>query len=253
MANFALVAETISKSHVLLEVLSISPPSRKISCRLTRGPRMHLENSYILNASCTPRLCYRLTNGFPDFIQNGNLDEWRCNVCTPTGKPMTLKMAERHERLSTEHARKVIDLEQKQWMSNEPDAHVWDAPLKREPLLTKSEMKIRDSQMHVELTTDMVKFWIRGMEAAEKGEVLHLEEFLGTLEVGDVESHDDQAAQEKKRGRRRLRPRQKKAGYRFVENFARQEAADEEKKRRMHDFFEMPTDEKLEKIRALIH
>ncbi|THV05980.1 hypothetical protein K435DRAFT_40559 [Dendrothele bispora CBS 962.96] len=41
--------------------------------------------------------------------------------------------------------------------------------------------------------------------------------------------------------------------YNFVEDIARQEAVDGIRKQKMHTFFELPTDEKVKRIHALIH
>ncbi|KAJ6604521.1 hypothetical protein DFH09DRAFT_1122964 [Mycena vulgaris] len=43
-----------------------------------------------------------------------------------------------------------------------------------------------------------------------------------------------------------------KTSYAFVEDIARHEAADAERKRRMHMFFEMPTHEKVQKIAEIV-
>ncbi|KAJ7706313.1 hypothetical protein B0H17DRAFT_1036678 [Mycena rosella] len=43
-----------------------------------------------------------------------------------------------------------------------------------------------------------------------------------------------------------------KTAYAFVEDIARHEAADAERKRRMHKFFEMPTHEKVQKITEIV-
>ncbi|KAG6862432.1 hypothetical protein C0995_011872 [Termitomyces sp. Mi166 len=191
---------------------------------------------------------------WPNGTWSGSMDEWFCNVCTPPSKNvkyMTLKVAQHHERHSTEHARNVIEFERQQWMLCEPDTAAWDAPGKGEPVLTKEEIKMRESQIHVDLVRDMVPFWIRGMEAAERGEVLRLEDFLATLETtsswgeswGESGGDDgwgigwSEVAHEKKGKKARRRKGHSKA-YKFVEDVARQEAADEERKRRMHRFFE---------------
>ncbi|KAG6911541.1 hypothetical protein DXG01_011843 [Tephrocybe rancida] len=209
-------------------------------------------------------------------MQSGSLDEWYCSICTPLRRGnidyMTLKTAQHHERHSAEHLQNVADTERRKWILSEPDPEAWDGPLtKGEPELSREEIKMRESRLHVDLVRDMVPFWIRGVEAAERGEVLRLEDFLAKLEESTSEwgggdgnmGWDEQAGdggwgnqwsnheivQERKgkQGRRRKVGRQDNA-YKFVEDVARQEAADEERRRRMHRFFEsswqMPTDEK---------
>ncbi|TFK36850.1 hypothetical protein BDQ12DRAFT_724678 [Crucibulum laeve] len=68
------------------------------------------------------------------------------------------------------------------WNSSSPDAAAWDVPIVEEPPLTVDKMKMREHRFHVDQVYDMVPFWIRGVEAAQKGEVLRLESFLDTLE-----------------------------------------------------------------------
>ncbi|KAG6841942.1 hypothetical protein C0991_005122 [Blastosporella zonata] len=204
------------------------------------------------------------------FLQNGSLDEWYCNICTPPRKGnvdyMTLKAAQHHERHSTEHARNIAEVERRKWIYSDPDPSAWEVPLKYEPALSKEEMKMRESQLHVDLVRDMVPFWIRGVEAAERGEVLRLEDFLEKLETSASEwggSGGDVGWGEGVNGVRR---RQQDNAYQFVEKVARQVAADEGRRRRMHCFFEvrmhglahcttkthpsfqMPTQEKIRKI-----
>ncbi|KAG6818052.1 hypothetical protein H0H87_009207 [Tephrocybe sp. NHM501043] len=212
------------------------------------------------------------------FVQSGSLDEWHCSICTPPRKGstnyMSLKAAQHHERHSKAHARNITETERLKWISNDPDPDAWDEPLKDEPALSKEEVKMRESQLHVDLVGDMVPFWIRGVEAAERGEVLRLEEFLTQLEASTSEwggsgsgnggwgedgggwGEDGggwgsrEVVHEKKRKQTRRRKGPQHNAYQFVEDVARQEAADEQRRRRMHSFFEMPTDEKPNVMKA---
>ncbi|KAG6878643.1 hypothetical protein C0993_001166 [Termitomyces sp. T159_Od127] len=153
-----------------------------------------------------------------------------------------------HERHSEGHGLNVIERERQQWMSCEPDPAAWDEPEKNEFELTKEEVRMRESQTHVDLVRDMVPFWIRGVEAAERGEVLRLEEFLETLETSgwggcvddDGWGNGWKIVDEKKRkeSRRRKRRQRQTNSYQFVEDVARRHAADEARKQRMHSFFE---------------
>ncbi|KAJ7492748.1 hypothetical protein FB451DRAFT_548422 [Mycena latifolia] len=58
--------------------------------------------------------------------------------------------------------------------------------------------------------------------------------------------------EKRKSGRSRYSVDHQKAAYAFVEDIARHEAADAERKRRMHMFFEMPTHEKVQKIAEIV-
>ncbi|TFK77236.1 hypothetical protein BDN72DRAFT_33722 [Pluteus cervinus] len=53
----------------------------------------------------------------------------------------------------------------------------WDTPDENPPL-TAEELKVRESQLRVDMVQDMVPFWIRGVEAAERGDELKMETFL---------------------------------------------------------------------------
>jgi hypothetical protein len=94
-----------------------------------------------------------------------------------------------HEQNSEDHARNVSDCEI--WNSESRDSWVMredDTPL------TLDKLKARTLQVHVDQVRDMVPFWMKGVQAAEKGEVLRLEDFLeklasedrwGVADVGD--------------------------------------------------------------------
>ncbi|KAG6879746.1 hypothetical protein C0992_012066 [Termitomyces sp. T32_za158] len=186
-----------------------------------------------------------------DFVQRGSLNKWVCKICSGTSdaEPMTVKTAQHHERYSEEHRLNVEERERQQWMLCEPDPAAWGEPQRGEFELTQEEVRMRESQTHVDLVRDMVPFWIRGIEAAERGEVLRLEEFLATLETsswgkcgGDDGWGDGWKAvdeRKKKDSRRRKRRQRQTSAHQFVEDIARQQAADEGRKQRMHRFFEV--------------
>ncbi|KIK07441.1 hypothetical protein K443DRAFT_673356 [Laccaria amethystina LaAM-08-1] len=171
------------------------------------------------------------------------------------------------------------------WDTVDTDAEAWGKPIQEDAPATIEEMKMRESQIHVDLVRDMVPFWIRSVKAAERGEVLKLEEFLeemaqrqaswslgapgrrceqssstrgwsnhdgwGIGEPGVVlwgESHETRETV-KKGGNRR---RKQNDGFQFVEKVANSQAAGKERKQQMHNFFEMPTDEKVRKIDEVI-
>jgi hypothetical protein len=161
------------------------------------------------------------------------------------------------------------------WDTVDTDAEAWGKPIQEDAPATIEEMKMRESQIHVDLVRDMVPFWIRSVKAAERGEVLKLEEFLeemaqrqaswslgapgrrceqssstrgwsnhdgwGIGEPGVVlwgESHETREKREtvKKGGNRR---RKQNDGFQFVEKVANSQAAGKERKQQMHNFFEV--------------
>lgn len=167
---------------------------------------------------------------------------------------MTLRAAKDHERHSTEHTKRVKEAGKPLWQCSTPEAVAWSVPLP----LTIAELKQRESRVHVDHVQDLVPFWIKAVKAAEKGEVLRLEAFLETLQEAS-DSWGVSTAWEQTGdgwgdgwgdkwsgigamwgvdvdgdGEGGLKDR-----YEFVEDIARQEAADEERRRRMHSFFDV--------------
>jgi len=240
---------------------------------------------------------------------------------------MSAQAAMAHERNSDDHARNVGDFE----VWNPQPADSWGMP-EEDAALTADELKARTRQVHVDQVRDMVPFWMRGVEAAEKGEVLRLEDFLeklasedrwGVADVDDpwgpsigpwpadhplgvalaggltqpwgnvadnpwgkvedpwgkianwagdedstlsmhvyrsVSHHQEDHRLNKGRRKGKGRKNQSRGSqgfvrqdpHMFVEDIARQQAVDTERKRRMHDFVEMPTQEKVKKIEELV-
>ncbi|KAF9076127.1 hypothetical protein BDP27DRAFT_1398409 [Rhodocollybia butyracea] len=152
-------------------------------------------------------------------------NKWGCTLCTDAKtkkKAMTYREAVQHERNSTDHSRLVsaqsFQSEQPQsfawgeqsqplawgqpsaWEAQGPSVEAWFAPLIEEEntLVTKEQLRGKEHQYFSDQVEDMVPFWIRGIEAAERGEVLRLEEFLDSLEHQswpprgrDYWAHDD--------------------------------------------------------------
>jgi len=238
---------------------------------------------------------------------------------------MSAQAAMAHERTSSGHTRNVSDFE----MWNPQPKESWVMPEDDTPL-TVDELKARTRQVHVDQVRDMVPFWRKGVEAAEKGEVLRLEDFLEKLAaedrwgVADVDDpwgpsigpwpadhpwgaavaggqadtwgkvadspwgkadpwgkvadwavdddstlsmHVDRSVsrhEEHRRNKSGAKGKGKKNRVRdhgkpgrqdphmFVEDIARQQAVDAERKRRMHDFYEMPTQDKVKKIEEMV-
>lgn len=188
-----------------------------------------------------------------DFIQTENRNEWHCTICTPpqAGRVKyynNVRAAEDHEKHSARHAKNVAE-SNKWWGTAAQDAAAWDAPVVDNVPLTAEEIKTRESQMHVDHVHDMVPFWIRGMEAAERGEVLRLEEFLETLK--DPWGNPVTYAQSGGWGQEAYGGGgwgaeisdggwgAESEGVAFVDSIAAQQGADVEKRRRMHAFYQV--------------
>ncbi|KAF9010362.1 hypothetical protein BDZ89DRAFT_1167735 [Hymenopellis radicata] len=239
--------------------------------------------------------------------RNGKKNLWYCDLCR-TGTPsdyMSLKGAQDHER-GAEHLRNV-NITESSWAMPNGDWADWDVAMADEPQdLTKEEKKDNEHRVFVDQLHEFVPFWIRGVEAAQRGEVLKMEEFLeshekypameeawggwdapvayawpgerGWPKERDVESINsahvasDQPELvsmpgfERSRGSDVTMPSVVSEGMRpvdrgqcdeydahaFVEDIALQKAVDSERKKEMHSFFEMPTQDKVRRIDELI-
>lgn len=233
----------------------------------------------------------------PDVSRRG----WTCNICIPRRTNhfhfTTMQAAVRHEN-SPEHARHISEVEW--WQPRDDDA--WGTP--EGPPLTSDGLRTWEMQTHVDHVFDLVPFWIRGVDAAERGEVLRMEEFLQMMEedggwrtsdevwgmlgarrkLNHEEASDgwghkvdmsvpkaagtvtDLTLDDQDKGWGVIEEwavsptnssfshqRQDVGGtHPFVDDIALQEAADEDRRRRMHHFFEMPTEQKLLKIQEII-
>lgn len=181
--------------------------------------------------------------------------------------------------------------------------------------LTSERLQQWGMHMHVDHVFDLVPFWRRAVDAAERGEELRLEEFLEKMEgdggwaiasevwnmladgqgkssrkaASDITPMDKQDkgwgivedwAMHDSDGRSDTRewdlaknvanewnvgetggditeqaPPPHWAGddsHNFVDSVARQEAASEERRRQMHKFFQMPTEQKVREIQEII-
>jgi hypothetical protein len=200
---------------------------------------------------------------------------------------MTLQAALQHERNSTDHARNVSNLAM--WNPRTETAD-WDKETRDVPLTT-AEVKRREYWAYADHVWDIVPFWMKGVEGAERGEVFSMEEFLESLENGpwgnrgdwdyaysvdswgldkagwgpEVDANgrwkrksgdrwstgivvdDSGSSMEKRQAATRSGGRERKErtsernddAYNFVEDIARRVAADRERKRRMHTFYEV--------------
>lgn len=230
-----------------------------------------------------------------------------------------------HENTSPEHARHISEVEW--WQPRDDDG--WGTL--EQPPLTSDGLRTWEMQTHVDHVYDLVPFWIRGVDAAERGdsEVLRMEEFLQMMEenggwrtsdevwgmlgalrkpnheegsdgwgrkddvsvpkaatgtdltLGDQDkgwgvteewavpptntssssSHQDKgwgitqewAAPPTNTSNYSSHQRRDLGGtHPFVDDIALQEAADEDRRRRMNYFFEMPTEQKVLKIQEMI-
>lgn len=225
---------------------------------------------------------------------------WTCNICkSKRNNPVhfkTMEAAVQHENTSPEHAQHISEGE---WWKPRDD-NAWVAL--EQPPLTSDGLRTWEMQTHVDHVFDLVPFWIRGVDAAERGEVLRMEEFLqlmegnggwrtsdevwGMLGAWRKPNHEegsdgwgrkDDVSVPKAAGTdltsdnqdqgwgvmeewavsptnsSSSNQRQDFGGtHPFVDDIALQEAADEHRRRRMHHFFEMPTEQKVLKIQEMI-
>ncbi|KAK0198256.1 hypothetical protein F5146DRAFT_1131260 [Armillaria mellea] len=246
----------------------------------------NVERSSYSQVSRTPRF------NNPEHFTKGKHSDWYCNVCTPHPRPkyMSIKAALAHEK-NAFHNQNVVNAES--WWGP-PIVDSWDFELPKQEEMTKDEARDLEHRYSVDHVGEYIPYWIRGVEAAERGEVLKLEDYLNSLDHdgpkdpwgtwnitnqvkadsrgGDRSSewiHDDPSddlgsvpASQGKAGksprnsgrnrRQDLGDRFTGSSYAFVEDIARQEEANAERREQMHDFFEMPTDKKVQRIDELI-
>ena len=195
---------------------------------------------------------------------------------------------------TAKHDREHATLDTKFCWQPTTDADAWAAEPPQDRPLTLEEVRRREHWQHVDSVWDMVPFWRRGIEAAERGEALRMEDFLesvnqnpwdntskewgyaysqngwgsrrpdsgGSWRIGSDNSwgkafatsmpaqgtasgsHGRLAGQKghgnkRKAGKRKTGRSVHGDTYAFVETVARYQAADPERKRRMHVFFEV--------------
>ncbi|KAF8846245.1 hypothetical protein BDN67DRAFT_891185, partial [Paxillus ammoniavirescens] len=233
---------------------------------------------------------------------------WVCTICPATHSKgqlylPSLKAALNHERGFHEHLRGEAEPPVQSSHGNSRDKI--DCPR-----LTAEDLRKWDMHTHVDHVFDLVPFWQCAVDAAERGEVLRLEEFLEKME-GDGgwrtsnevlrmlggwkgsahdyggrdwgqpnandwaasqrgglvwgESHANNWAGSQRVGvfqghltsggdiGSRLLPHACREGpQHFVDSVARQKAVNEERRQQMHLFFEMPTEQKIQKIQETI-
>ncbi|KAG1800956.1 uncharacterized protein HD556DRAFT_1341048 [Suillus plorans] len=237
------------------------------------------------------------------FTPDGSRRGWTCNICIPRRPNQfhftTMQAAVRHENTSPEHARHISEVEW--WQPRNDDG--WGTL--EQPPLTSDGLRTWEMQTHVDHVYDLVPFWIRGVDAAERGEVLRMEEFLQMMEENggwrtsdevwgmlgalrkpnheegsdgwgrkddvsvpkaptgtDLTSGDQDkgwgvteewAVPPTNTSNSSSHQRRDLGGtHPFVDDIALQEAADEDRRRRMNHFFEMPTEQKVLKIQEMI-
>ncbi|KAF7306801.1 C2H2-type domain-containing protein [Mycena indigotica] len=136
------------------------------------------------------------------------------------------------------------------WSARTGDLAAWNAPLEESPPLTKEERLVRAHQDHFELTSLIIPHWL--VSVAEGNDMLYLEAFLdgvdykasgGVAKSISMESTSQTGS--------RTTSRDQTGGWDFVEGIARIEAADESKKRRLHQFYDMSTEAKVKKIEEM--
>ncbi|KAK0208153.1 hypothetical protein DFS33DRAFT_1301642 [Desarmillaria ectypa] len=224
----------------------------------------------------------------PEHFTRGKHSDWYCNVCTPHPRPkyMSVKAALAHEK-NARHNQSVVNAES--WWGP-PIVDSWDFELPKQEEMTNDEARDLEHRYFVDHVGEYIPYWIRGVEAAERGEVLKLEDYLDSLDhdgpkdpwgtwgimsqsregdhssewihggpsddLGSIPASQGKAGKSPKytdrNERQELGNRFTDGSYAFVEDIARQEEANAERREQMHVFFEMPTDEKVQRIDELI-
>jgi hypothetical protein len=130
------------------------------------------------------------------------------------------------------------------WGCPAPNATSWEAPTDPAPF-SYEEMKLREPQIHPNYIKQMIPFWRSGIVAAERGYVLKMEEFLDGINQDGWEIRGGEwwAGEESTSGTPTCTLQTCKAMAErrrgFVEKYAEERGADGERRRRMHEFFEV--------------
>jgi hypothetical protein len=275
-----------------LIIISVTSRSLMESASTSRPVFNNPFRKLLLPVTANPSLTYN-----QDFTQAWGKNGWFCSICTPPDaahkKGMTVRAAMRHER-TIEHIRNVSE----HIWHPKPDSSAWE-----NTSLTSETLKVQDKQSRVDNVRHMVPWWVRAVEAAERGEEMRMEDFLDTIQedpwanIDDVwecpdkingtewantplwgdatsvhrQAVDDDSASSLQpcrtlsapsipKGYRKIRVKWKKRlklseeqdimhsscasihdPHNFVEEIARREAADAERKRQMHIFFDVRT------------
>ncbi|KAG6381056.1 hypothetical protein JVT61DRAFT_5452 [Boletus reticuloceps] len=121
--------------------------------------------------------------------------EWICTICPSTHRGQSsfpnFKAALNHERTAHDHEPSALKNDRNTNCADEIrvpeidlqtlDETCWDNKIDH-PRLTSEGLRQWEMHTHIDHVFDLVPFWQRGIDAAEKGEVLRLEEFLDKME-----------------------------------------------------------------------
>ncbi|KAF9229136.1 hypothetical protein BS17DRAFT_5172 [Gyrodon lividus] len=143
--------------------------------------------------SLAKRESFKISQGFKHSTTGPG---WVCTICPATHSKGQLyfpnfKAALNHERTSHEQFRHgagrnmntIEETTRRRTPENSrrlSDGNGWDKI--DQPRLTADDLRKWDMHAHVDHVFDLVPFWQRAMDAAERGKVLRLEEFLEKME-----------------------------------------------------------------------
>lgn len=142
---------------------------------------------YVGNLRCVLMTRYQLISQLLVFESHGQRG-WTCKLCASSqdsnakSKFMTAKAAITHEQTSEVHIRNVVCEEAGRWeWSDTPHAESSEWP--RALPISASELKSLDVGCQFDHVRDshIIPFWIRGVEAAEQGEIPRMEDLLENL------------------------------------------------------------------------
>ncbi|KAF8140385.1 hypothetical protein EV363DRAFT_1393294 [Boletus edulis] len=136
----------------------------------------------------------------PTSVQRGSFKKcqgqgWVCTICPSTHRGQSsfpnFKAALNHERTAHDHEPSALKNDRNTNRADEIrvpeidlqtlDETCWDNKMDH-PRLTTEGLRQWEMHTHIDHVFDLVPFWQRGIDAAEKGEVLRLEEFLDKME-----------------------------------------------------------------------
>ncbi|THH06945.1 hypothetical protein EW145_g3726 [Phellinidium pouzarii] len=186
--------------------------------------------------------------------------KWSCSLCwSPKAAHrggLSPPAALRHEK-SAKHKEKVREHES--W-NPQPGIDAWINGIGNDYDLCGARASER--MQHVDQLKDLIPFWREQIEAAERGETLRYEEFLDALARKTEEKERDEPVWNVPMPDWALEPMDGSdvpaspsdgEAFTFVEKIANMNRVSAERKKGLHNFYKIPTGEKLERIQELIN
>ncbi|KAG7442010.1 uncharacterized protein BT62DRAFT_936663 [Guyanagaster necrorhizus] len=116
----------------------------------------------------------------PEYFTRGKYSDWYCNVCTLRLQPKYMSATDAlHHENNILHNQNVANVESS---LGPPMVDSWDSEMPKQAEMSKDEARDSEYRYFVDHMGEYISYWIRGIEAAKRGEVLKLEDYLDSLD-----------------------------------------------------------------------